>query len=380
MIVIIIAAVVVLLVVIALYLAFNGIAPASVLACIQRLKRAVRGGSAVTFSSTLIEEHILLGSMPQTEEDFAQLREKGVTALVAAVEASELPASFGDCAQGMACHVMGIPAFTPPRKKAIQATLEWITAQIQAGGTVCVFCTEGKDRSAVVVVCYLMLLHNLAEFAGGGCLKAYHLVTSKRRIHKLPAMCQMLAMWRAVRSYERLLVHQWEAGDHITTKHEGVGMCTAAGGEMGPPGMGGQLCSLSDAEREELTRMRVLLAAQPDNTVEEPVDADANDTGPQAPPGRAESFAAEDEARVAKIQLFREVLDTCFQRYDVDGSGTLNTQEELHMLVTNLLFKLEILLGSREMTDLISSAGDMAELRWTQSQFAEWFEASGAFG
>ena len=39
-----------------------------------------------TPNAALVQEHILLGSMPQTEEDFAQLREKGVTALVAAVE------------------------------------------------------------------------------------------------------------------------------------------------------------------------------------------------------------------------------------------------------------------------------------------------------
>ena len=170
MIVIIIAAVVVLLVVIALYLAFNGIAPASVTAnsfiavnmisvssgfgmhsaveagCPWRIccdiqqyphrgkpcrpknvkRRMQRWFRSTSCLGACRKQKKISHSFGRKESRHSSqlwrstlLWASGrITHIRPCLKASELPASFGDCAQGMACHVMGIPAFTPPRKKA----------------------------------------------------------------------------------------------------------------------------------------------------------------------------------------------------------------------------------------------------------------------
>jgi hypothetical protein len=73
-------------------------------------------------------------------------------------------------------------------------------------------------------------------------------------------------------------------------------------------------------------------------------------------------------------QLYSE-LEKYFHRYDLDESGTLNDNEELQQLCTNLCFKLELQLAGEEIDAVVESAGDLDdENSWNVEEFCEWFE------
>jgi len=69
------------------------------------------------------------------------------------------------------------------------------------------------------------------------------------------------------------------------------------------------------------------------------------------------------------------LIETYFHRYDLDESGTLNTNEELQQLATNLSFKLRLPLTGEEIDRIVSSAGELSsENAWTLDQFRQWFK------
>merc|ERR1711918_312785 len=69
------------------------------------------------------------------------------------------------------------------------------------------------------------------------------------------------------------------------------------------------------------------------------------------------------------------LIETYFHRYDLDESGTLNTNEELQQLTTNLSFKLRLPLTGEEIDRIVSSAGELSgENAWTLDQFRQWFK------
>jgi len=68
-----------------------------------------------------------------------------------------------------------------------------------------------------------------------------------------------------------------------------------------------------------------------------------------------------------------KIISQYFRRYDLDLSGTINSQDELQQLCTNLCVRIELPFGVDHIDSKVNSAGNMAELEWTVVQFAEWF-------
>lgn len=68
-----------------------------------------------------------------------------------------------------------------------------------------------------------------------------------------------------------------------------------------------------------------------------------------------------------------EKLQGFFTRYDLDGSGTINSADEMQQLCTNAIFKLKMLLPPPEVEKRIASAGDVASEKWDFGQFESWF-------
>lgn len=66
-----------------------------------------------------------------------------------------------------------------------------------------------------------------------------------------------------------------------------------------------------------------------------------------------------------------------FHRYDLDESGTINSNEELRQLSTNLSFKLRLTLRGDEIDLLVKSAGELDyDNEWQVEDFGEWFKAT----
>lgn len=64
-----------------------------------------------------------------------------------------------------------------------------------------------------------------------------------------------------------------------------------------------------------------------------------------------------------------------FTRYDLDGSGTINSNEELKQLCTNLVVKLELDMDVQTIDNHVTGAGNMATLCWEFEAFKVWFMA-----
>jgi hypothetical protein len=72
-----------------------------------------------------------------------------------------------------------------------------------------------------------------------------------------------------------------------------------------------------------------------------------------------------------------ELIETYFHRYDLDESGTINSNEELQQLTTNLAFKLRLGLTGIEIDETVGSVGNLDDSNgMTLDVFAEWFKDS----
>merc|ERR1712070_516743 len=68
-------------------------------------------------------------------------------------------------------------------------------------------------------------------------------------------------------------------------------------------------------------------------------------------------------------------LEKYFNRYDLDESGTLNGNDELQQLCTNLCFRLQLPLAGDEIDAIVDSAGELSDdNEWDVDEFCEWFE------
>ena len=77
------------------------------------------------------------------------------------------------------------------------------------------------------------------------------------------------------------------------------------------------------------------------------------------------------------------LIENLFPRYDLDGSGTLNTNEEMHQLTMNMHFKLsndkrpddaKVKYMSDEILGKLAAIGELNdENAWTLQQFNAWF-------
>ena len=74
-----------------------------------------------------------------------------------------------------------------------------------------------------------------------------------------------------------------------------------------------------------------------------------------------------------------EVLNNLFDRYDLDGSGDINSTEELRQLTHNMIYKLRKQgfqladLKSQLVVDLCDAQGLSLENRWEKDKFEAWF-------
>ena len=209
----------------------TGVAPKPLKRCITR--RCVRGiclrghnrlawdeGSV----SCVVENAVYIGALPKLPEQLDALRkDHRVSAVVTLNEVWELPfylAIGGIMGKKVAkprgvlhgtseddvqlsavswCHVPTVD-FNAPSLSDIRTAVEWMKDHTAAGHRVFVHCNAGRGRSAVIVICYLM--------ATTGCTsaEAYELLSAKRRIAALTAMCGTRPQWRAVKAYERHLL------------------------------------------------------------------------------------------------------------------------------------------------------------------------------
>jgi len=95
-----------------------------------------------------------------------------------------------------------------------------------------------------------------------------------------------------------------------------------------------------------------------------PVAAEAENTVTAADKQRQERV---EEIKQEEIANVRNVVEELFHRYDLDGSGTVNTQEELQMLALNVSFKLNIHADQ----DIFRSEDDT--LSMSLEEFTQWF-------
>merc|ERR1712166_21901 len=63
-----------------------------------------------------------------------------------------------------------------------------------------------------------------------------------------------------------------------------------------------------------------------------------------------------------------------FCRYDLDGSDTVNNNDEMQQLVTNAIFKLKLMVAPDAVEKRIADAGNMDELNWKFDDFQSWFK------
>lgn len=68
---------------------------------------------------------------------------------------------------------------------------------------------------------------------------------------------------------------------------------------------------------------------------------------------------------------FDKVYEELFMRYDLDGSGTINSKEEFQMLTTNMAFKLDL----QANIDKVSTDIDMVDFTcsYDQQGYRSWF-------
>merc|ERR1712072_1288083 len=67
------------------------------------------------------------------------------------------------------------------------------------------------------------------------------------------------------------------------------------------------------------------------------------------------------------------MMNDYFTRYDLDGSGTINSTEELKQLCTNLVVKLELDMDVATIDKFVGEAGDMTQKNWKFDEFKDWY-------
>merc|ERR1711975_115498 len=78
-----------------------------------------------------------------------------------------------------------------------------------------------------------------------------------------------------------------------------------------------------------------------------------------------------------ETEMLDKLIDEYFHRYDLDESGTLNSNEELKQLSTNLSFKLRLTLTGDEIDTIVEAAGELNdENEWKVDEFGEWYKDS----
>merc|ERR1711998_81147 len=106
---------------------------------------------------------------------------------------------------------------------------------------------------------------------------------------------------------------------------------------------------------------------------------------PAPKPTTTTSTAGDQPQKAAPIAAkwyspeLKDMMYDYFTRYDLDGSGTINSSEELKQLCTNLVVKLELDMDVATIDKKVGEAGDMEEKQWDYETFMAWFVAEENF-
>ena len=73
------------------------------------------------------------------------------------------------------------------------------------------------------------------------------------------------------------------------------------------------------------------------------------------------------------------LINKYFERYDLDGSGTLNSDEEREQLTTNLCFKFRVSMEGSDIDKILQSEteknGELSDdYSWDAEEFTAWFK------
>merc|ERR1712146_180592 len=109
-------------------------------------------------------------------------------------------------------------------------------------------------------------------------------------------------------------------------------------------------------------------------------DLKSQEVEPETPQVEADVEDKDDEADVDDEEL-NSLIESYFHRYDLDESGTLNSNEELQQLSTNLSFKLRLPLTGEEIDEIVDSAGQLSDMNsWAIDTFRVWFKDNFVYG
>lgn len=103
---------------------------------------------------------------------------------------------------------------------------------------------------------------------------------------------------------------------------------------------------------------------------EQPAKQEAAKPAAAAPAAEREAWLSED---------LENMMNDYFTRYDLDGSGTINSNDELKQLCTNLVVKLELDMDVQTIDKKVNGAGNMEELCWDFQTFKRWFVSKEQF-
>merc|ERR1711988_1018002 len=86
-----------------------------------------------------------------------------------------------------------------------------------------------------------------------------------------------------------------------------------------------------------------------------------------------EPIAAPDDA----TPEIDEQIQRLFLRYDLDGSGTINSFDELEQLCCNLGYRLELELNPQQIDSIIADVkAESPSIEWDLPHFSSWFKAT----
>jgi len=181
------------------FIYITGLAPRRILSLEARLFRLFKKRKKWGF--TEIEQGLFLGSVPRWPEHLAELRMRGVGAVLTLNETWELPMSVR-CMQeecGMIVRQLPTPDFFAVSQVDLVEAVAFITKHLQEGRGVYVHCNGGKGRSSMCVLCYLVYTRGMSPD------EALQMVRSKRKIAHLKALCGIRTQWRGILRFQREL-------------------------------------------------------------------------------------------------------------------------------------------------------------------------------
>lgn len=111
-----------------------------------------------------------------------------------------------------------------------------------------------------------------------------------------------------------------------------------------------------------------------------PADAGAADAGAAKADAKENHPSKENLYKDHMSEDLNSMMNDYFNRYDLDGSQTINSVDELKQLCTNLVVKLDLDMDVSQIDAKVSEAGDMTQKNWKYDEknadgecFALWF-------